>query len=312
MDMKFKNLPMEEIKTRITNCRDNADDGELVESIRSTGLQSPIGVVCHEGEYTLVYGHRRYHACRALGHTHISARILPNGDQADLMVLNLQENVARKDLSPIEEARAIHRIMEAGKDIEEFRAALGWSKTIITQRLSLLELSEQVQHAVSEGKVSVRQAHAIDAAPVEHRERLISLADKGATTRAIKEEVDQLNEMGRSFYVEEPSIVVEDAVIVDELEEPETIEEQIAVIEERTEADHAVLGIQGALINLVSVLVSSDETARSLIEQINKLKLEGVSSSDTQILYAATTALEDSHAQAWAGYEERFGKHESR
>jgi ParB family transcriptional regulator, chromosome partitioning protein len=194
-DMEIKNINIEDIDySYIENCRTSIEVEDLRESIEATGLQTPIGVVLQgEGKFGLVYGFRRLNACSSLGWDTIPASIVSADNQADLLVMNLQENVSRQSLTPMEEAYAIKRIIDAGKDVDEFRAALGWSKTLITQRLGLLELSLEIQEALEEGKISVNQARAIDEAEHEHHGSLIVLAEEGTTVKSLKEEIEQLN-----------------------------------------------------------------------------------------------------------------------
>lgn len=79
---------------------------DLMTSIKDNGLLQPVGVKAVNGRYRLVYGHRRLGACRKLGHKEIDAVALDEKltDQ-DTMIVNLIENIQRKELSPPEEGR---------------------------------------------------------------------------------------------------------------------------------------------------------------------------------------------------------------
>lgn len=169
----------------------NVDD--LKESIQDSGIQIPIGVSIQEnGRYGLIYGFRRFTACTELGMETIPARIVENKEEADLLVMNLQENVSRQNLSPMEEALAVQRIINAGRSVDQFRVALGWTKTIVTQRLALLEMSAPIQTALEKDTISVNQARAIQDADENHHDVLIELAENGGTVKALKEEVESL------------------------------------------------------------------------------------------------------------------------
>ena len=193
--MNVQDINLQDIDTDIiVNCRKNVSVDDLVESVRETGVQIPIGVCLQEnGRYGLIYGFRRYTACNELALDTIPARIVDNQEQADLLVMNLQENVSRKNLTPMEEALAIQRIVNAGRDVDQFRTALGWSKTIITQRLGLLELSAPLKSALEKDSISVRQANTIQEAEENMHPELIELAENGCTARALKDEVDSLS-----------------------------------------------------------------------------------------------------------------------
>ena len=94
------------------NCRaqiTNDSVVELAQSIEVNGLQTPIHIHSHKGKYKymIVAGHRRYIACRLLGRTHINAIILENLNEQHARILNLSENLDRRDLTPYEEAMAL-------------------------------------------------------------------------------------------------------------------------------------------------------------------------------------------------------------
>lgn len=198
--MRVQSVQLSSIRTDyIENCRSENDGiSELVESIKSTGLQIPLGVVeLGEDDYGLVYGFRRYAALTEIGATSVAVKIVESSDTTDLYVINLQENVARSSLNPMEEARALKKIIDLGRDLEECRAALGWSKTICTQRLSLLDLSQKVQEALSDNKLSIKQARIVDEADEAHQDALIRLAEQGATVKSLLDESEILHDITR-------------------------------------------------------------------------------------------------------------------
>jgi ParB/RepB/Spo0J family partition protein len=192
--MNVQEINVQDIDTNlIVNCRKNVNVDDLKESIQDSGIQIPIGVSIQEnGRYGLIYGFRRFTACTELGMETIPARIVENKEEADLLVMNLQENVSRQNLSPMEEALAVQRIINAGRSVDQFRVALGWTKTIVTQRLALLEMSAPIQTALEKDTISVNQARAIQDADENHHDVLIELAENGGTVKALKEEVESL------------------------------------------------------------------------------------------------------------------------
>lgn len=192
--MNVQEINVQDIDTNlIVNCRKNVNVEDLKESIQDSGIQIPIGVSIQEnGRYGLIYGFRRFTACTELGMETIPARIVENKEEADLLVMNLQENVSRQNLSPMEEALAVQRIINAGRSVDQFRVALGWTKTIVTQRLALLEMSAPIQTALEKDTISVNQARTIQDADENHHDVLIELAENGGTVKALKEEVESL------------------------------------------------------------------------------------------------------------------------
>lgn len=181
----------------IVNCRKDLNVDDLMESIQETGLQTPLGVCALVGGgYGLVYGFRRYEAMVNLGLESAPCRVVSGLTNADLYIMNLQENVSRQNLNPIEEAEAIQRIIDSGRTIESFRKALGWSKTLVTQRIGLLSLSDFIREALRADLISVRQAKVVDEAPQEYQGALLSLAKDGATIKTMNQELAQLMSVG--------------------------------------------------------------------------------------------------------------------
>ena len=79
----------------------------LAESIRAQGLIQPVVLRPRlEGGYELIAGERRWRAAREAGITTVPA-VVREADDRDSLLLGLVENVAREDLSPVEEARAL-------------------------------------------------------------------------------------------------------------------------------------------------------------------------------------------------------------
>jgi ParB family chromosome partitioning protein len=100
----FKIIEMSKIKSG-ENIRNEKDDDilELAQSIETYGLINPITVKPVEnGFYEVVTGHRRYEAVKRLGLPHIECLITDNTSEKDLMLIQIAENVQRKDMSALE------------------------------------------------------------------------------------------------------------------------------------------------------------------------------------------------------------------
>lgn len=192
--MNVQDIDIANIKTDyITNCRKTLNTDDLKASIEASGLQTPLGVAdLGDGSYGLVYGFRRLQALKELNIYQAPCTLIDNAAENKVYLLNLQENVTRRNLTPIEEAEAINRLISMGEDPKDFASALGWSKTLITQRLSLLDLSEPIREALQENTISVRQAKTIDGADEVHHDLLIDSAKDGATINSLKQEIEQL------------------------------------------------------------------------------------------------------------------------
>lgn len=143
----------------------------LASSIREQGLLQPVVVRPRpEGGYELIAGERRWRAAREAGVEKLPA-LVREADDRDSLLLALVENVAREQLSPVEEARAYAALIdEFDLSLGDVAARVGRSKPSVSNRLRLLELPEEVLWMVARGELSEGHARAVLALP-EHGAR---------------------------------------------------------------------------------------------------------------------------------------------
>jgi len=146
--------------------RDNFDEEglqELANSIREHGILQPL-IVTHETDselYMLVAGERRLRAAQLAGLEAVPVVVREVTEQ-ERLELALIENLQRSDLSPLETARAYRQLHEDFKlSHEEIADQVGKSRVAVTNTLRLLNLSEPVQKALVEGKISEGHARAL-------------------------------------------------------------------------------------------------------------------------------------------------------
>lgn len=151
---------------------------ELARSIEKDGLLQPIIVRPYEDKYQIVAGERRYHACKKAGLETIPVKITVM-DDLQAQEVALVENLQRDNLNPIEEAWGYKRLMELGnykqKDIAN---AISKNPSTISNALRLLDLPEEIQEMMFDGKITSGHARAILSIPVEEEEKRIQLAKK--------------------------------------------------------------------------------------------------------------------------------------
>jgi ParB family transcriptional regulator, chromosome partitioning protein len=170
-------LPIGSIRANIRQPRRRLDGeriDELAESIRAQGVVQPIVVrTSPEGGYELIAGERRWRAARVAGLATVPALVRETDDRNSLL-LALVENVAREDLSPVDEARAYAVLMdEFGLGLGEVAEQVGRSKPTVSNRVRLLELPDDVLGLVERGQLSEGHARAVLAVPDnEERRRL--------------------------------------------------------------------------------------------------------------------------------------------
>ncbi|HEU4448726.1 MAG TPA: ParB/RepB/Spo0J family partition protein [Gaiellaceae bacterium] len=170
-------LPVGSIRANARQPRRRLDHeriDELAGSIRAQGLVQPVVVrPAADGGYELVAGERRWRAARVAGLATIPALVRETDDR-DSLLLALVENVAREDLTPVEEARAYAALMdEFGLSLGEVGEHVGRSKPTVSNRLRLLELPDDVLGLLERGQLSEGHARAVLAVPGnEERRRL--------------------------------------------------------------------------------------------------------------------------------------------
>jgi len=141
---------------------------ELAESIQEIGLQFPIVVQPWEGKFRLIAGHRRYKACTVfLKWENIPAVIRADLDEHQARLLNLTENLERKDLNILEEALAIQALYPDGVSIrvaaKELKRPTRWVHT----RFRLAKLPEKVQQLAAVGRLAATDIEALWNLPPE-------------------------------------------------------------------------------------------------------------------------------------------------
>jgi ParB family chromosome partitioning protein len=135
---------------------------ELAESIRHQGVIQPVVVrVKGEDEYELIAGERRWRAAQIAGIEDIPAIIRKVPDEIAI-AMALVENIQREDLNPIEEARALKRLVdEFQMTHQEAGESVGRSRSAVSNLLRLLELSEDVRELVDTKHLEMGHARAL-------------------------------------------------------------------------------------------------------------------------------------------------------
>jgi ParB family chromosome partitioning protein len=134
--------------------KDFAAVDTLAKSIKALGLQQPItlrpnplraarGKSCRE-KYMIRFGETRWRACVKLGHKTIRTNIIPSDSDVNNLIAQLAENVDRKDLSPLEEARGYAKLAAMGLEIPEIAERSGQVEFRVRWRLQLLQLDPAI------------------------------------------------------------------------------------------------------------------------------------------------------------------------
>ena len=173
------NLPLSLIRPNPFQPREDFNQEsmeELIQSIREKGIIQPI-LVRPKGEfYELIAGERRLRAANILQLKEIPAIIKEVGDQ-DSLEIALIENIQRKELNPIEEARAYQYLIERfGLTQDEVSEVLGKARASITNTLRLLKLPTEIQDEIKNGRISFA-----------HGRALLELSDSNLQRRLVRD-----------------------------------------------------------------------------------------------------------------------------
>ena len=159
----------------------------LASSLKHQGVLQPVVVRPRAaGGYELVAGERRWRAAREAGLDTLPA-LVRDTDDRETLLLSLVENVAREDLSPVEEARAYATLVDEFElSLGEVAERVGRSKAGVSNRLRLLDLPEAVLWMLARGELTEGHARAVLAVPDDDRRLRLArrAARDGLTVRA--------------------------------------------------------------------------------------------------------------------------------
>ncbi|MDD3340683.1 MAG: ParB/RepB/Spo0J family partition protein [Bacilli bacterium] len=169
---------------------------ELAESIKKYGVIQPITVRALGDKYEIIAGERRYKASVMAGLEMVPA-IINNLNDKDSSEIALIENVQREDLTPIEEAVSYRKILDMGDLTQEDLAKkLGVTQATVANKLRLLQLTDDVQEALLENKISERHARSL--LRVRDKEKQVQLLyrimQERMTVRKADEEIKKILE----------------------------------------------------------------------------------------------------------------------
>ena len=171
---ELRGLPVDVIVPNPAQPRRRFDEDALqalAGSLGERGILQPVLVRPRaDGKYELVAGERRWRAAQIAGLTEIPAIVRLHDDAAALEVA-LIENMAREDLSPVEEARAcVALVEELGLTREEVGRRVGRGRVAVTNLIRLLDLPDEALELLQEGKLSEGHGRAVLLAE-DHRDR---------------------------------------------------------------------------------------------------------------------------------------------
>ena len=167
---------------------------ELSDSIKEHGVIQPLVVRTIGDKYEIIAGERRYKASVLAGRETVPV-IVKNLNDKDSAEIALIENIQRKNLTPIEEALSYKKILDMGYITQENLATkLGKSQSAVANKIRLLNLSDEVQEALLENKISERHARSLLKLETSNQqnEMLNRIITERLTVRKADEEIDKV------------------------------------------------------------------------------------------------------------------------
>ncbi|AIC15731.1 ParB/RepB/Spo0J family partition protein [Nitrososphaera viennensis] len=185
--MQVKNIPVNMIDIAEENVRKDHSFGEddkdrlIKEHLSKFDLLQPVVVRFDDKSrrYKLLIGRRRFFALSAKGETQIPA-VVTELEGAEAEAASLFENLIRKDLSPLEKARMVKRLVDTTKaGITGVAAKYGLPKSTVSEWLSILSLPQVLQDNIDQGRITSYEAIRIARKPKTVQEKLVVAAQEG-------------------------------------------------------------------------------------------------------------------------------------
>lgn len=178
---------------------------ELANSIKEHGIIQPLVVRKVQDKYEIIAGERRYKASVLIGLEKVPCIVMNMSDNESAEVAVI-ENIQRKEMSPLEEAKSFKKLLDKGYLTQEQLAKrMGKSQSSVANKLRLLNLDEMVQDAILNGKISERHARSLLRLPDNESQRkvLTEIIDKKLTVRQTD---DLIKERYGLNVLEEPKV----------------------------------------------------------------------------------------------------------
>lgn len=194
---EYRTVPISTLKTGQYQPRrvfSQREIDELADSIRTRGLIQPLLVrPLPDGRFEIVAGERRWRAAAAADLKDVNV-IVQDIDDATTLAVTLIENIQRQDLTPIEEADAIERLLtECSLTHEGVARVLSKSREAVSNLLRLRDLHPEVTKLVAARQVPLGHAKVILSAPYERQPGLAQqVAEERLTVRQLEAKVRDL------------------------------------------------------------------------------------------------------------------------
>ena len=219
---KIWKIAIEEIVPNSSQPRKNFSHGDLedlVLSIKKHGILQPLIVTENpDGGYELIAGERRLRASQIAGLAEVPI-IIRSATEQEKLELALIENIQIQDLNPIEEAVAYARLVNVfNLTQEQVSEQMGKSRSTIANILRLLNLPDQIQEALIEGKITTGKAKALLGLKTE-KEQLEVFSDMIGTRMSVRDLERDINrnhkKSKKGMTRRDPNLLAQEEILED-------------------------------------------------------------------------------------------------
>jgi ParB family transcriptional regulator, chromosome partitioning protein len=181
MSQAFELVPIERVVESPLNPRKHYNQrrlADMADSIRQSGIISPLIVRERDGKYEIAAGHRRRRAAIIAGLAEVPVIIRPMDDATFLEILNI-ENLQREDIHPLEEADGFARLLDLPSySVAVLAERMGKSESYVVKRLALRSLIPMARELFIEERINISHAILLARLQAADQERLCAIDEK--------------------------------------------------------------------------------------------------------------------------------------